>query len=199
MDLVEFPVWFALPTFFLLTRVSKGTIFDMTPTREKYYPRYDLYHNLSRINECLRDISAQYSDILRLKMAYTSRFGLAQYLLHISNFSEYSIQKTRDRSMILLSFGEHAAELFPVQSMFYLLENITRGYDLPLGSYERNFTQFVMNNIDLHIVAIVNPDGRMVVEKTGNHCWVATANYIDLNPDHGVKAGTKTKNRIIAG
>ena len=35
--------------------------------------------------------------------------------------------------------------------------------------------------IDLYIVGIVNPDGRLHIERNGNYCWRGTSNGVDLN------------------
>ncbi|KAL9952403.1 hypothetical protein ACROYT_G039653 [Oculina patagonica] len=152
------------------------------------------------MNQCLHHISAQYSEFMDVQMRYRSRLGLSQYVVRISNFSLDSIYKNSPdkRSRILLSYGEHAAEFFPVQSLFHLLKNITQGYDLPLGTYEGNFTRFVLNNFDLYILTIVNPDGRMIIERTRNYCWIGTANGADLNSDLEGNLGNRREVRIIA-
>lgn len=188
--------------FFLITHVSKGTYFHLKPSVESNVPNYDFYHNITRMNECLHHVSAQYSEFVDVQMRYRSRLGLSQYVLRISNFSLDSIHKSEPdrRSRILLSYGEHAAEFFPVQSMFHLLQNITQGCDLPLGSYGGNFSRFLLNNFDLYLLTIINPDGRVIIERTKNYCWMGTANGADLNPDLELgNSGNKRTNRIIAG
>lgn len=199
MNLVDFSSIHVIAAFFIVACVCTGTFFK--PSEETYLPNYDFYLNISRMNECLRHISAHYSEFIEMESQYRSRLGLSQYTLHITNFSlDAKSKKSMDRrSRLLLSYGEHAAEFFPVQSMFYLLENITRGFNLPLWTYGRNFTRFVLNNFDLYMLTIVNPDGRVIIERTKNHCWIGTANEIDLNSDlqHGLGDGKPI--RIIAG
>jgi len=201
MNLSDFSSWCIIGAFFLATGVSTGMIFNnVKPSLESYLPNYDFYHNISRMNECLRHISARYSEIVDAEMQYRSRLGLSQYVLHITNFSlDATNKKSLDRrSKVLFSYGEHAAEFFPVQSMFYLLKNITHGYDLPPETYGRNFTRFVLNNFDLYILTIVNPDGRALIETTRNHCWIGTANNVDLNSDLQKNTGNGKSIRIIA-
>lgn len=203
MNLADFPSWSVIAAFFLLASVSTGAFFfpNVKPSQETYLPNYDFYHNISKMNECLRHISAQYSDFVDVEMQYRSRLGLSQYVLHITNFTLDVVgKKSLDRrSKVLLSYGEHAAEFFPVQSMFYLLENLTQGYDLPLGTYGGNFTRFVLNNFDLYLLTVVNPDGRAVIERTKNHCWIGTANNADLNSDLQQNIANGKTIRIIAG
>ena len=199
MNLSDFPSLCVIAAFFIVACVSTGSFFK--PSLETYLPDYDYYHNISRMNECLRHISAQYSEFLDVEMQYRSRFGLSQYVLHITNFSLDAASKksVERRTKVLLSYGEHAAEFFPVQSMFYLLENITRGFDLPPGTYGANFTRFVLNNFDLYLLTIANPDGRALIERTKNHCWIGTANNVDLNSDLHHNPGNGKFIRIIAG
>lgn len=201
MNLFDFPSWCIVAAFLLITRVSKGTFFDLKPPVKSYLPNYDFYHNITRMNECLHHISAQYSELVDVQMRYRSRLGLSQYVLRISNFSLDSIYKNKPdrRSRILLSYGEHAAEFFPVQSLFHLLQNVTQGIDLPPGTYGGNFTRFLLNNFDLYLLTVVNPDGRVIIEKTGNYCWMGTANNADLNSDLEGNLRSRFVVRNIAG
>lgn len=201
MNLFNFPSWCIVAAFFLIIRVSKGTSFEMKPAFKSYLPNYDFYHNITKMNECLHHISAQYSELVDVQMRYRSRLGLSQYVLRISNFSldSFNENKQARRSRILLSYGEHAAEFFPVQSLFHLLQNVTQGIDLPPGTYGGNFTRFLLNNFDLYLLTIVNPDGRMIIEKTRNYCWMGTANNVDLNSDLEGNFGSPVGFRNIAG
>lgn len=201
-DYRRYPSWCIVAAFFLVTSVSKGTFFDLKPTVERYLPNYDFYHNVTRMNECLHHISSQYSDFMDVEMRYRSRLGLSQYVLRIANFSLDSVDNNNTpdrRSRILLSYGEHAAEFFPVQSMFHLLQNITEGYDLPVGTYGGNFTRFLLKHFDLYLLTIANPDGRVIIERTRNYCWKGTANNADLNSDLERELGNRRTVRIVAG
>lgn len=202
MNLFDCTSWFLAAAFLLVVHVSTGMFsYDFKPSMEALYlPNYDFYHNLSRMNECLRHISAQYSEFVDVEMRYRSRLGLSQYVVHITNFTlEATNKKSTDkRSKVLLSYGEHAGEFFPVQSMFHLLNNITQGYDMFPITYGGNFTRFVLNNFDLYLLTIVNPDGRVFIEKTKKHCWMGTANNIDLNYDLQTDVGNGKTIRIIA-
>lgn len=203
MSLLYFPSWLIVAAFFLVPCVSKGMIFDIRPSVEEYLPNYDFYHNLSRMNQCLHQVSSKYSEILDVQMRYRSRMGLTQFVVRVSNFSLDSVSKSKsdNRSRILFSYGEHAAEFLPVQSMFHLIENITQGYDLLRETHGAKFTRYLLNNFDLFILTIVNPDGRTIVERTRNYCWMGTANNADLNTDltANLRRTSKGTYRIIAG
>ncbi len=77
---------------------------------------------------------------------------------------------------MLLSFGEHAREFLPVESMFHLVENVTSGVLHSPGTPEFRFSQRILTQLDLFIIALVNPDGRHLVETTGKNTAHLTRN-----------------------
>lgn len=171
---------FVIVAFFLNHKVTQGTVlnvFHQNPSKENYLPDYKLYQNLSKLNECIYDLVSRYPSVLDAQMKYRSRWGLSQYVLRFANLSK----TTPSTVNILFSFGEHSSEYLPVESMIYLLQNLTAGMDEPLGSYGYNFTMFILTHIDLHIIGLFNPDGRTIVEKTQNFCWKETGSHADLN------------------
>nr|XP_002737182.2 PREDICTED: zinc carboxypeptidase A 1-like [Saccoglossus kowalevskii] len=123
---------------------------------------------------------------MRIDKEFKSRQGRSQYIIRLTNFSDSrtftgSNRLSHQKPKILLSFGEHAREFFPVESMLYLLQNITGGLTAAKGSLEESFSRTVLSKLDLFIVAMVNPDGRHYVQETGNYCWRGTSTGVDLN------------------
>lgn len=178
----------------------KGTgfdVFNQTPSKESYLPDYDFYHNLSQLNQCIYELVFQFPNILDAEMRFRSRWGLSQYVLHFGNLSESKTSSTR-KVRILLSFGEHSSEYLPVESMLYLLKNLTSGIQEPFGSVGYNFTRFVMENIDLYLIGILNPDGRSVIEKTKNYCWIKTGSGADLNL-HQYGSTSSVPSQVLVG
>lgn len=166
--------------------VSKGTVFDMESSIDSYRPKYNFYHNLSSLNDCIHSFSGSYPDFVDVEMKYRSRWGLSQYLIRVTNFTRFQEKSfVDDRAKILFSFGEHSSEFLPVESMLFLLENITSGTQLGADTSAKAFSEFALNNIDLYIVAILNPDGRFIIEKTNNYCWKYTSTKLDVNSLHG--------------
>ncbi|EDO43041.1 predicted protein [Nematostella vectensis] len=167
--------WVFLLAFLPNFHVTKGTgvgfdVFNQKSSKEKYVPDYRFYHNLSRLNECIHDLVSQFPDVLDTQMRFRSRWGLSQYVLHFTNYSTKGAEH-KQKVRVLLSFGEHAAEFLPVESMIYLLRTLTRGLRDPFGSPTHNFTRFVLDNIDLYLISLFNPDGRAIIERTSNYCW----------------------------
>ncbi|XP_064622834.1 carboxypeptidase O-like [Lineus longissimus] len=162
---------------------------DVKPRKELYTPDYNVYHNLTRIETHLTEIVDRNSNYMRLDKIYRSKENRPQLLLRISNFSGSRISPAPYEHLysnvpkvrILLSYGEHAREFLPVESLFYLLKNLTDGLKMDRDSPGERFSRMVFSNIDLFIVALVNPDGREYVERTKNYCWRGTGTGVDLN------------------
>ena len=150
---------------------------NVKPREEIYTPNYAVYHNLSRIQHHLVDIAKEHRKYITIDWTYHSREDRPQMLVKIANFTEDSSRKVR----IFFSYGEHAREFFPVESMFHLIKNISDGIKSPGGSPAAHFTRTVLSKVELFIVAIANPDGRKYVETSGNYCWRGTSTGVDIN------------------
>ncbi|XP_071962021.1 carboxypeptidase A4-like [Antedon mediterranea] len=197
MKTVHFSIYTLTSTFyiwiFLTTFVISG---DVKPRREIYTPDYKFYHNLSTIKHHIEDLLTKNQGYIRHYEEYQSRNGASQYVLRISNFSDsrmashmYTIADHKPR--ILLSFGEHAREFLPIESMFHLLTNLTSGLATARGSSTEGFSRKVLSHIDLFIIVIANPDGRNHIERTNNYCWRGTSVGVDLDRNFDWEFGGK--------
>ncbi len=92
---------------------------------------------------------------------------------------------------LLLSYGEHAREFLPIESMFNLLHNLTQGMAAPVNSHQHAFSRTILSQMDIFIIAMVNPDGRHYVETTHNYCWRGTSLGVDLNRNFDWNFGGK--------
>ena len=157
----------------VLVSISDIEAGDVKPRKETYIPNYNIYHNLSYIQRHLEVIAAVHPNFIQLDPMYKSRHNRPQMLVRVTNYSDStrglleSDATSMPKVKILLSFGEHAREFFPIESMFHLLNNLTTGVTSPKGSAEFDFSYRVLSQIDLFIIAVVNPDGRHLVETTG--------------------------------
>ena len=152
---------------------------NVNPQHENYIPDYQIYHNLSDIAVHLRTVASKHSDIIHIDWNFRSRKGVSQILTQISNFSLSSQEVPKVR--ILLSYGEHAREFFPVESFFYLLKNLTDGLASQEGSYAERYSRMILSHFDIYVIVIANPDGRHYVETSGNFCWRGTSTGVDIN------------------
>lgn len=152
----------------------------VTVQREIYEPDYTVYHNVTSIVSEMTDIVNKYGKYIIRSDEFRSKSGHSQLLIRISNFT--SERSDRDKVQILLAFGEHAREFFPVESMLFFVKNLTGGLDkLHEGSSVGAYSAWVLNNFDIHIIGMTNPDGRNYLEQTRNYCWRGTGSGIDLN------------------
>lgn len=173
-----------LITVILVETIRSG---DVRPKKETRLPDYSVYHNVSQIQLALLKLTNRAPGYIRLISSFLSREGRPQLLLRITNFTHNQLQPShdmgpsREKVKILLSYGEHAREFFPVESLIYLVGNLTGGLDATVSEAAREFSRVILSNIDLFIVAMMNPDGRCYVERTGNYCWRGTITGVDLN------------------
>lgn len=159
----------------------------ISPRKEKYLPDYNHYHNMSQIYIHLNEIIERNPQYMHLDNSFKSREGFSQLLIHIANFSDSRMTFMNkpfylsSKVKVLLSYGEHAREFFPIESLFYFLTNLTQGLSSPRNSPAENFSRHIFSKVDLFIVALMNPDGRHYVEKTQNYCWRGTSTGVDIN------------------
>ncbi|XP_038076949.1 carboxypeptidase A2-like [Patiria miniata] len=182
--------------FLGLPNLSNVHARDVRPQREHYTPNYNYYHNVSQIGTQIQKLVARNPNYIKLDLQYKSRSSIPQYVLHISNFSNArtesgSFSVSMAKPKILLSFGEHAREFFPVESLFYLLNNITRGLSAPHGSPTESFSRLILSRVDLYVIGMANPDGRRHIERTKNFCWRGTSVGVDLNRNFDWRYGGK--------
>lgn len=165
---------------FLLLPVSS---LDVKPQIEKIIPNYNIYHNLSAIQSTLDKFCVDNKDFVHLLEPehHISKQGRKQYILHIRNFQ---IPDDLKFVKVLLSFGEHAREFLPIESLLYLLEKL-------MHNFRTGNLDIDLNRIELYIIVICNPDGRLIVEKTNNYCWRGTSTGVDVNRNFQWEFGGK--------
>lgn len=62
-------------------------------------------------------------------------------------------EKIVPKVKILLSYGEHAREFLPVESLFHLLNNITDGLRAPVHSPAYKFTNLILSRVSAIILS----------------------------------------------
>ncbi|XP_069116886.1 carboxypeptidase T-like [Argopecten irradians] len=170
--------------------------FDVKPQKEIYLPSYDYYHNISALERKINDIVQRNTNYMRLDSSYRSRFGKSQLVIHITNFTgSTSTQLFKNtvtpKLKVLFSFGEHAREFLPVESMLFFLSNLTAGLSAVPGSYAEQFTRSILSKVDLFIIGMANPDGRSLLEQKNNYCWRGTSTGVDLDRNFDWEFGGK--------
>lgn len=176
---------------------------DVQSQKEVYLPDYTHYHDLQRMAADLHQTMEKYSDFMQIDYGYTSRNQDSQILVRLTDFSESCtnlvgsdeperpIQLDPYKVRVLLSYGEHAREFFPVESFFHLLGNLTAALSSHPDSPAGKFSRFVFSNFDILAIVIANPDGRKFVETSHNYCWRGTSTGVDLNRNFDWRYGEK--------
>lgn len=149
---------------------------DVLPQNEIYLPDYSVYHNYSTIKYQLANLVNNNPQFIKADWTYRSKQDRPQILLHVSNFTA-AFPKLK----LLFSYGEHAREFFPVETMFALLHSLLSGVMSSSESHEYLFSKMVLSNFNLYIIVMANPDGRCYLEKSQNYCWRGTSTGVDLN------------------
>ncbi|GFS24783.1 carboxypeptidase A1-like [Elysia marginata] len=178
---------------FILSLFTQIAGVDVQPQKEKYEPNYTYYHNVSSIESVFRSLVAKHSDFIQLNNDYKSSGGRSQLVLRMTNFSSRVETATPAKVRLLLSFGEHAREFFPVESMLYFISNVTCGVTRPTldKPSTHKFSAWVLNNFDIIIIGMANPDGRDFIEQTRNYCWRGTKSGVDINRNFDWNFGGK--------
>lgn len=158
---------------------------DVKPQKEHYKPVYSVYHNMSSIALTLGKLVKENSDIIRHVQheKYISKQRRQQFVLHITNFASHS-EQYRSKVNFLLSFGEHAREFLPVESLVHFLRMLVMDWRTSKPAID-------LNQVSIFVIALANPDGRQYVEQTENFCWRGTLSGVDLNRNFDWEFGGK--------
>ncbi|XP_060559062.1 carboxypeptidase A5-like isoform X1 [Ruditapes philippinarum] len=172
--------------FLLCINVLHVYTMDVKRQRERFKPDYKVYHNLTSASMTIEHFLEANRGFVRYvePEKYLSKLGKKQHVLRVTNFENVNL-KNSDRVKVLLSFGEHAREFLPVESLFQMLKKL-------LFSWQTSEDPDVdLNQLDIYIVAIANPDGRQHVETSNNYCWRGTSSGVDLNRNFDWEFGGK--------
>ncbi|KAG0430972.1 hypothetical protein HPB47_022209 [Ixodes persulcatus] len=171
-------------------RFASLVLCSVAVTSGAFAPDYAAYHNLSSAYRRVGALADAFPGFVRVDHSFKSRNGLSQLLVRLSNFSDSShaagphVQSFKVKA--LLSYGESARELLPVESILHFLRRVLRGLGAPKDSTEEAFSRALFSKVDLYVVVLLNPDGRNHVERTGDHCWKGTGTGANLGAAFGL-------------
>ena len=163
---------------------------NVLPQKEVYTPDYNFYHNLSYIDKELAKIVTDNPHYVKYRGEYFSRTGQPQHLIHVSNFLTAKATD-EEKVKILFSYGEHAREFFPIESLFFMLYKLLETKNKLNNEELEKDTEEILDVIDLYIVVMGNPDGRLYVEQSKNYCWRGTSAGVDINRNFDWEFGGK--------
>ncbi|EEC14798.1 hypothetical protein IscW_ISCW010717 [Ixodes scapularis] len=182
-------------------RFASLVLCSVAVTSGAFVPDYAAYHNLSSAYRRVGALADAFPGFVRVDHSFKSRNGLSQLLVRLSNFSDSShtvgprVQSFKVKA--LLSYGESARELLPVESILHFLRRVLRGLGAPKDSAEEAFSRALFSKVDLYIVVLLNPDGRNHVERTGDHCWKGTGTGANLGTAFGLDVDRSVRGTFL--
>lgn len=158
--------------------------------RSKDFPAEDAaYHNFSELTAVLEQISRENPDIVRLESVAKTIEGRDIWAVRLSAGSKAADEKPA----VIYMGGHHAREHLSVEVPILFLKHLVK-------EYRSNNSRIVslLNNRDIHIIPVVNPDGMEYDIKDGkykmwrkNRSRNSDGTYgVDLNRNYGYQWGT---------
>lgn len=62
-----------------------------------------------------------------------------------------------------------------------MVQNLTAGMKAECNSYEYQWSSYILNHLDLYIIPLLNPDGKVRMEREQQYCWRNNGIGVDLN------------------
>lgn len=122
---------------------------SMAPTAETQGGINGAYHTYKETEDFLTSLANRFPDLARLEIAGQSIEGRNLYILRISNQNTYNA----DKPQIFIAGCHHAREWISVEVPLLFAEYLLEHYgDDPL-------VQGAVNNVEINIMPLVNPDG----------------------------------------
>ena len=122
-------------------------------------------------------------DIISIEQESESLDGNPLHRIIITDKSIPNENKQR----ILMIFGEHPREFIVSESMIDLISNILLsfiGNDANIKTaFNHEYILNVLRTFEMHIVPMLNPDGKQALESSGDYCWRwnSKQHRVDLN------------------
>eukprot|EP01083_Nonionella_stella_P190530 705593_1 len=144
------------------------------------------YHNytqfmqeITHLTQLSDSSSSPWSSVLSVHKESTSVDGNP---LHRIILTDASVA-IDDKIKILMIFGEHPREFIVSESMIDLISNMLLSYLSSTDIFSKEYIQNVLRSFEIHVIPILNPDGKIALETTGDYCWRwnSKQHRVDLN------------------
>eukprot|EP00457_Paulinella_chromatophora_P007535 gb/GEZN01007558.1/.p1 GENE.gb/GEZN01007558.1/~~gb/GEZN01007558.1/.p1 ORF type:complete len:420 (+),score=70.10 gb/GEZN01007558.1/:156-1415(+) len=175
----------------LAPALGKQAVMDWMPKKGQKQPDYKAdyraehgyYHNYSYFEEKLRVLVERNPDLVTLnppepRIEQVSREGRP---LHFIKLTSPRTRAKREKIKFLITFGEHARELITVENVLDLIKNLTESYRLPCDHPAGVLARYLLNHMELHMLPLCNPDGKVRMERSKDYCWRTLSNGVDPN------------------
>ncbi|MCX7837051.1 MAG: M14 family zinc carboxypeptidase [candidate division WOR-3 bacterium] len=123
----------------------------------------DRYHTYGEMVNELHYLNIQYPEITKIYIiGYTQRFNLPILAIRITSFPQIEEQ---DKPTILFDGIHHASEILGCEMCLYLANKLCQNY------YSDSLIKNFVDNLDIWIVPMVNPDGHYITEMGLDSLW----------------------------
>lgn len=134
-----------------LTPISSSTAQPIAPP-ETTIPNFDCYRDAASITSKMQFLAETYADISEIETIGNSNDGKPIYALKIGN------EAILDKPHFVLLAGLHGNDFSQPEVALQLAERLLQGYDTNAD------LQWIVDNIELDLILLANPDGRQVAE-----------------------------------
>jgi len=110
---------------------------------------FERYHKVDDIYKYIDHLSQEYPDIVEIETIGKSHENVPLRVIRIK-----LDRNSTDTKAIWIDGGIHAREWIAVSSVLYLINELV---------YNRDSLESHMNNIEFHIIPILNPDGSVLI------------------------------------
>lgn len=189
---INYTVYIAI-AYLLLSQLCYFTVYSQQANNinhnDNYTIDYRIYHNYTSYTNTIHHYARQqqYNNLIDV-------YEYDSYKTHYNNNSIYHIilsDKTTilsqngvdNKPHVLITCGEHAREFITTESCLDFISYILNSYTtLSCNTYDKQLSQFILQNYILHIFPLINPSGRLHIERSNDYCY--RNNYpdnIDVN------------------
>ena len=145
---------------------------------EEFQPDYNVYSNLATVEERLTEAMSGWPGWTNARVEELGK-SVEGRVLRAGVFG-----KGKKKAIVLA--GEHARELIPVEAALGWVEEVKAALvrekrGCMEGVLGEKGVQGLVEAYTVWVIPMLNPDGRKVVEETGNYCWRGNGRGVDLN------------------
>lgn len=152
--------------------------------RPFYRPDYKIYHNWTSFDTYMTEMSkGPLAGSIITTFEHLSEQNRRIWRVNIRDPG----QKPQNLKRIAVIAGIHAREFVVTESVIHLITNLSAGWAAPEGSIGNAWSRKVLSNFDIDLVPLLNPDGKVYLEKNKDFCWRWNADKVDLNRNFPVE------------
>lgn len=164
---------------------------DKKPTNQQFSSiDYSLYHHSNTLLEEVKALVARHPDKIQMKLLKSTRTGYSAEIAVVTFASRQQETEDRQKTRILLNFGQHGREMITSEVALRLLKALAGEYRL-VGLHKSSL-YYILQKLIIKVVPMENLNGRRIVE-AGKLCERKNGRGVDTNRNWSVDWGKKEK------